>query len=129
MFGSAFFKPTRLRVFGDLDLSKLGLFCTRRCGVLACGRAAHRPLGFGATPTSLAAEYPPRLCQRWAHLLAKAALSHTAVDRARLQGEGVVSRHTDRGDSAMGQRERQAVEDAASTAGTRNPRQVIDSWP
>ena len=129
MFGSAFYKPTRLRVFGQLDLSKLGLFCTRRCGVLACGRAAHKPLGFGATPTYVAAEYPPKLCQRWAQLLSQQAAALTAVDRAVLQKDGVVKRHTDRGETAVGRKERRAAEDAASTAGTRNPRQLIDQWP
>ena len=43
MFGSCYQKPTRLRVYGTLDLRPLGKICVRRCGALACGRKAHCP--------------------------------------------------------------------------------------
>ena len=65
-FGSPFYKPTRLRVFGDLDLRKLNKVCTKKLGVFTCGKAFHQGLGFGATPTALAAAYPSSLCHQWA---------------------------------------------------------------
>ena len=48
-FGSPFKKPTRLRVWGDLDLSALGRTCSPPLAVggkHTCGRRYHEELGF-----------------------------------------------------------------------------------
>ena len=65
-FGSPFKKPTRLRVWGDLDLSSLAKTCTppsrqAASGKHSCGRRFHLELGFGKTPTRLATAYPLRV--------------------------------------------------------------------
>ena len=129
MFGAPIRKPTRLRVFGDLDLGSLGRICTRRFGKFACGRRFHLPLGFGGVPTSVTAAYPRQLCKLWAACIQRHSLIPTASARLSVASEGRVLRHRDRGATIESKHERHLREDAACTAGLRNPAAVVALWP
>ena len=127
MFGDTIRGATRIRTYGDLSLSPLALVCRRLPTGLLCGSAAHAPLGYAEAqrPTDL----PDKFCKRFAGLIAKWALAPTGRDRVQVTSSGRVARHRDRGESPASRRERHASEDAASTAGARNPAQVVAAMP
>ena len=116
-FGRPFRKPTVFACFGGLRLHSLDRRCTPSH---SCGRPWHQTLGFGATPTAPAAEYPTALCVAYAADLAAHARrtsSKTAIEDLQVQTEGIVHRHSARGATKLSEQERRAQEDAVSRAG------------
>ena len=126
-FGSTHRGATRLRVYGGVPLSGLAKTCRRHPGGWTCGNPGHAPCGVADSPGANA--YPPLLIQRWAALLARWALAPTSRSRVGLISSGRVLRHRDRGESPESRRQRHLREDAASTAGARNPADVVIRMP
>ena len=135
MFGSDFFKPTRVRAWGWRP-RRLDKKCTRVGKVHACGKTTDNPhttLEFGGMSTAVAAAYAEGVCVAWAEdileLSKEMATDDGAVQAAHLTGEGRVRRHLWRGSEDKSSRERRDREDAESTAGMRNPAALASSWP
>ena len=124
-----FQKPTSFLVFGGLELEGLA----KRCSGMSCGNKVHVRLGFGASSTAAAAEYPPGLAAAYAGAVAnhlwKSDQEATAIERLSISTSGVLVRHMDRGATDRSARQLKAAEDDASRAGARNPFQVLEKWP
>ena len=99
-YGTPWKKPTRLLVWGGLDLDELERPCTKRGDRYSCGALVsqgHEVLGFGGAPTAAAALYPKDLCKAWAKCLVKQANAEVPLDRMLsevvLSQEGPVRKH------------------------------------
>ena len=87
---------------------------------------------FGGASTRDAASYWPGLCKAWANGLLTLFDSDTsAKDLAavKLVQSGPVKRHIMRGETADSSRTIREREDAACTAGMRNPAELREGWP
>ena len=129
-FGAPFKKPTRLRCW-NWHPEELSKTCVLSEGRFSCGRSkseGHEVLEFGGRSTSTAASYWPGLTVEWAKAIKNRTTipdtTEAAWESVNLTGEGKVKRHTARGDTNVSSKEARDAEDAASTAGCRNPAKV-----
>ena len=132
LFGASYRKPTRLRCWGWRP-EVLDAQCTRVGGVNACGREQHDVLEFGGSSTAQAAAYHEEVCRWWAmevrdHFSTKPTQKQVREQASR-HDHGRVLRHLLRGQDPQSAAERREQEDAASTAGMRNPASLEHTWP
>ena len=117
-FGRPYKKPTSFLLFGGLEMPALAKTCSKRD---SCGRNFHTRLGFGASSTSEAAEYPAGLVSTYAgalHAFFHKETHDDAVERLTVTSDGVLHRHVDRGLSSISARAQRAREDEESRAGS-----------
>ena len=130
MFGDLVKGPTRLRTYATgngLDLSLVSSVCRKSGAGWACGSEAHQELGF--TDAALPPLLPQRLVQKLVGIVAKWALGPTARQRLQVTDAGKVKRHADRGPTSSSRREQFELQNAASTAGARNPAGLMKDLP
>ena len=117
------------RASGCLAIYPSAVWPRRAGGFRAAGRAAIPITPRAASRIRRVPTPTPLLLQKWAALLAKWALAPTSRSRLQLTSAGRVMRHRDRGESPESRRQRHLREDAACTAGARNPASIVENMP
>ena len=128
-FGRPWKKPTTFSCFGGLRLRALDKRCTPSS---PCSRKFHVTLGFGGAATAPAAAYPAALCSAYAADVAahiSASSRRSALARASVHVDGVVSRHTDRGLTRISVKASREAEDAVSWAGAPAELACVTAFP